>query len=112
MKRLGWVVLLLVAGGSACLAKTMTDQGTLRDVQPTTPPEVKKKHQQYDFSIATTDRNYTCRTPAGKNINVTDFVVGTPVVFQFGGKNGEVKTPEGKKVKCLIVRVENATAAQ
>jgi site-specific DNA recombinase len=70
----------------------------------------KKKHQQYDFTVLTTVKSYSCRTPDNKTINATDFVVGSPVTFTSNGKNGEIRTQQGKSAKCLITRVADAPA--
>jgi hypothetical protein len=106
MKRFGSIALLLGMVSTALAAK-YTAPATLRDVQPTNAPAVDKHHQQFDLFLATASSTYTCRTPAEKSMNATDFVVGSPVTFVFSGKNGEVKTSAGKKAKCLIVRVES-----
>jgi len=107
MKKTGWFVLMAVLVGPVAWAEKATDQATLKDLQPTNFQVAKKMHQQYDFTILTTARSYSCRTPANKNFNATNFVVGSTVTFVSDSKNGEVKTAEGKKAKCLITRVEN-----
>ncbi len=90
----------------AALAEKVAEQATLRDVQPTNFAVAKKKHQQYDFTVVTASRSYSCRTPDNKKINATDFPVGSTITFTSSGRNGEVVTPSDKKAKCMITRVE------
>jgi hypothetical protein len=96
--------------GTTALAAKLTEQGTIQDLQPTNFAVAKKQHQQYDFSILTSGRSYGCRTPQNKAFNATDFVVGSSVTFIANGKNGEVKTPQGKSAKCVITRVADNPA--
>ncbi len=96
----------MILTGSAALASRRTDQATLQNLQPTNFAVAKKQHQQYDFSVATAGRSYQCRTPENKKINATDFIVGSLVTFTSSGRNGEVKTMQGKSAKCMITRVE------
>jgi hypothetical protein len=109
MKRLGYIALIALVAASAFAAK-VTEQGTIQDLQPTNFAVAKKQHQQYDFSIVTSSRSYGCRTAENKTLNATDFVVGSTVTFISNGKNGEVKTPQGKSAKCLITRVADTPA--
>jgi len=104
MKRFGYIALIALVG-TAAFAEKRTEPGTIQDFQPTNFAVAKKEHQQYDFSIVTSGRSYGCRTPENKKINATDFVVGSAVTFISNGRNGEVKTPQGKSAKCLITRV-------
>ena len=90
---------------TTALAAKRTEQGTIQDLQPTNFAVAKKMHQQYDFSIVTAARSYGCRTPENKKVNATDFVVGSAVTFESNGRNGEIKTAQGKSTKCLITRV-------
>jgi hypothetical protein len=104
MKRIGCIALVALLATTA-FAEKRIEQGTIQDLQPTNFAVAKKKHQQYDFSIITAGRAYSCRTPENKKINATDFVVGSPVSFESNGRNAEVRTAEGKSAKCLITRV-------
>ena len=107
MKKFRYIALIALLGTSA-LAEKRTEPGTIQDLQPTNYAVAKKQHQQFDFSITTASHSYGCRTPENKKINATDFVVGSAVTFVSDGKNGEVKTTQGKTAKCLITRVEDA----
>jgi len=107
MKRFVYIALIALVG-TAAFAEKRTEQGTIQDFQPTNFAVAKKQHQQYDFSIVTSGHSYGCRTPENKKINATDFVVGSAVTFISNGRNGEVKTPQGKSAKCLITRVADA----
>jgi hypothetical protein len=109
-KRFGCIALLLLLAGSTAFAAKSIEQATLQDLQPTNFAVAKKKHQQYDFSILTAGRSYGCRTPDDKKINATDFVVGSTITFVSNGRNGEVKTSQGKSAKCMITRVADAPA--
>ena len=107
MKRLLCISLAAFSISPVWAAKR-TDQATLSDVQATNFGPAKKKHQQYDFSVATADRSYSCRTADNKSINATDFVVGSTVTFVSNGKKGEIKTANGKSAHCTITRVQDA----
>jgi hypothetical protein len=113
MKKSGCVLLalfFLMTVGPVAHASKQTEQATLQDVQPTNYAVEKKKHQQYDFTVFTAGKSYSCRTPDNKTINATDFVVGSTITFISNGKNGEIKTQQGKSAKCLITRVADAPA--
>jgi hypothetical protein len=104
MKKLGCIAVMVLIGSTAFAAKHV-DQATLQDLQPTNFAPAKKKHQQYDFTVATADRSYQCRTPDSKSTNATDFQVGSTVTFTSSGKSGKIKTVSGKEAKCTITRV-------
>lgn len=106
MKRFTTALFILAA--TAAWGATTQQPATLKDVQPTNTPTMKKAHQQFDFTLSTGTSDYTCRTPSNKKINPTDFVVGSSVTFQVSGKHGEVKTQAGKKASCDMVRVGQA----
>ncbi len=107
MKKFACVALMLFMGSAAWAGKS-TSPATLQDVQPTNFPPAKKKHQQYDFSVQTAGKNYQCRTPDDKKIDATQFVVGSSITFISDGRNGEIKTAQGKSAKCTITRVADA----
>jgi hypothetical protein len=110
MRKFGYIALIALLGTTA-FAEKRTEQGTIQDLQPTNFAVAKKQHQQYDFSIATTTHSYGCRTPENKKLDATQFVVGSSVTFIANGRNGEVKTAQGKSAKCLITRVaDNSTS--
>jgi hypothetical protein len=81
----------------------------LKDVQPAGTPDDKQK-QQYDLSFETGSKSYTCRTSEKKNVNATDFVVGSNVTYQVNGNKGKIKTSQGKQVDCTIVRVADVVS--
>jgi hypothetical protein len=112
MKRIAYFGLIAALMGTAAFAEQHTDQATLKDLQPTNFDVAKKQHQQYDFTLLTANRSYSCRTPANKKIDATRFLVGSTVTFVSNDKNGEVKTTDGKTVKCLITRVAELPAGQ
>jgi hypothetical protein len=109
MKRVAIIAMIAMLGTSA-LAEKLTEPGTIQDLQPTNFAVAKKQHQQYDFSINTTSHSYGCRTPENKKLDATQFVVGSSVTFIANGRNGEVKTAQGKSAKCLITRVADNPA--
>ncbi len=90
---------------TTAFAEKHVEPATIQDLQPTNYAVARKKHQQFDFSIATAAHSYSCRTEENKKLNATEFVVGSPVSFIVNGRNGEVKTTAGKSAKCLITRV-------
>src|ERR1700683_1825630 len=109
MKTFVYIALIAVLGTSA-FAATLTEPGTIQDLQPTNYAVAKKQHQQFDFSITTSSHSYGCRTPENKKLDATQFVVGASVTFIANGRNGEVKTAQGKSAKCLITRVADNSA--
>ena len=79
----------------------------LKDSAPVGMPDKKhKQHQAFDLSFDAAGKAYTCRTDASKSMNATDFVVGSSVNYEVDGQKGKIRTAEGKKVECRIVRVE------
>jgi hypothetical protein len=74
--------------------------------QPYGTKDQEHKHQAYDLSFRAQGKDYTCRTDPGKSMNATDFVIGTDMKYKINGNKAEIKTPQDKKVKCKIVRVE------
>jgi hypothetical protein len=104
MKKFVSLAVMVLISSSAFAAKRV-EQATLQDVQPTNFGPAKKKHQQYDFTVFTADRSYQCRTPDNKSTNATDFPVGSTIMFTSNGKNGEIRTANGKGAKCTITRV-------
>ncbi len=110
MRKFGYIALIAILGTSA-FAEKRTEPGTIQDLQPTNYAVAKKQHQQFDFSITTASHSYGCRTPENKKLDATQFVVGSSVTFIANGRNGEVKTAQGKSAKCLITRVADNTPA-
>jgi hypothetical protein len=104
MKKFAYIALIAMLATSA-FAEKLTEPGTIQDLQPTNYAVARKKHQQFDFSIATASHTYGCRTPENKKLDATQFVVGSAVTFTANGRNGEVTTSRGKSAKCLITRV-------
>jgi hypothetical protein len=111
MNRFAFIAVVAMLTTSA-FAEKRVEPGTIQDLQPTNFAVAKKQHQQYDFSISTSSHSYGCRTPENKKLDATQFVVGSPVTFTANGRNGEVKTAQGKSAKCLITRVsDNSSSA-
>jgi hypothetical protein len=98
--------LLFVTTLAAFAGKKFAGTTTLKDSQPYGVKDKEHKHQAYDLSFAAEGKNYTCRTDPGKSMNATDFVVGTDMKYKIDGNKAEIKTPQGKDVKCKVVRVE------
>jgi len=91
------------------------DAGTtvLKDVQPAGTTGKNHKHQQYDLTLLNSSgKEYTCRTNEKDNVKATDFEVGSSVSYEFKDNKGKVKSANGKKVDCTVVRVANSTAGQ
>jgi hypothetical protein len=109
-----WIaVLLLTMASSLTLSAAKKDAGTttLKDLQPAgTTDDKNKKKQQYDFIFEASGNNYTCRTSPKTSVKATDFVVGSDVKYEVDGDKGQLKTTAGKQVKCIVVRVEKASA--
>jgi len=108
MLKFGAVAALMVMMGvPAFAAKKIEGTSRLKDVEPVGVPNKKhKQHQVYDLTFDAAGDAYTCRTDARKSMNATDFVVGSRVMYEIGGKKAKISTAAGKKVKCMIVRVE------
>jgi len=84
---------------------------TLRDFQPAGTTDKKThKHQQYDLSFVAQGRQYTCRTNENESLKATDFVVGSGVDFEINGTKGKMKSANGKKAECSVVRVAELPA--
>jgi hypothetical protein len=90
---------------AAALAASLTQTGTLKDLQTVGSTSKKQKHQQYDFVVDTPANEYVCRTKLGSSIKPTQFVVGSTLEFKVDGQKGEVKNSAGNHVGCGIVKV-------
>lgn len=93
---------------------TTKDSGTttIRDVRPVGTTNQKSKHQQYDVSfVSSTGKDYTCRTSEKTSVKATDLVIGSNLNYQVKSDQGKLKTSDGKKLSCTIVRVENVAPA-
>lgn len=105
-----WIaVLLLTMGGALPASAAKKDAGTtiLKDVQPAGTTDTKdKKKQQYDFIFEASGNHYTCRTGPKTSVKAVEFVVGSDVKYEVDGDRSKLKTTEGKKVECTVVRVE------
>ena len=105
--------LMLVTAIPAFAAKKIEGTTRLKDVEPVGVPNKKhKQHQVYDLTFDAAGDAYTCRTDVRKSMNATDFVVGSRVVYEIDGKKAKIRTAAGKKVQCVIVRVEAIEGAQ
>lgn len=114
MCRFPMVAALIVAMAlPSFAAKKVSGTTTLKDCQPANTPDNNKKdktHQTYDLSFDAEGKNYTCRTPPDKSMDATDFVVGSSINYEVDGQKATIKTSEGKKLKCTVVRVQLVTA--
>lgn len=110
MRRLPIVTALIVAMAlPSFAAKKVSGTTTLKDCQPANTPDNSKKnktHQTFDLSFDAEGKNYTCRTPPNKSMNATDFVVGGSINYEVDGQKATIKTSEGKKLQCTVVRVQ------
>ena len=115
MRRLPIVTALIVAMAlPSFAAKKFSGTTTLKDCQPANSPDNSKKnktHQTFDLSFDAEGKNYTCRTPPNKSMNATDFVVGGSINYEVDGQKATIKTSEGKKVQCSVVRVQELGTA-
>ena len=110
MRRLMLLTLVAILAVDAFAGSKDIGKTTLKDVQPVGTPE-KKEKQQYDLSfVSTTNKEYVCRTSEKKDFKATDFVVGESVSYEVKDNKGKLKTGDGKKVECTIVRAANASA--
>jgi hypothetical protein len=98
--------LLFAVTMPAFAGKKLSGNTTLKDLQPYGSPGKDHKHQAYDLSFQAEGKHYTCRTNPKKSVDATAFVVNTDMKYKIDGNNGELKNPDGKDVKCKIVRVE------
>jgi hypothetical protein len=95
-------------------AKKVSGTTTLKDCQPANTPDNSKKnktHQTFDLSFDAEGKNYTCRTSPNKSMNATDFVVGSSINYEVDGQKATIKTSEGKKLQCTVVRVQELGTA-
>jgi hypothetical protein len=95
-------------------AKKFSGTTTLKDCQPANTPDNSKKnktHQTFDLSFDAEGKNYTCRTSPNKSMNATDFVVGSSINYEVDGQKATIKTSEGKKLQCTVVRVQELGTA-
>lgn len=98
--------LLLVMAVPATASK-IKGSTPLKDSQPTGTIDKDHKHQTYDLFFQSAGQQYTCRTDPKKSMNATDFVVGREIQYEIDDNKAKIKTSQGKKVDCKIVRVED-----
>ena len=111
MRRLGTFALALVFAVNANAGSKDSGKTTLKDLQPAGTTDEKNKNQQFDFSFTASGKDYTCRTSHKTKIKATDFVVGSELRYELDENKGKLKSSNGKKVECSIVRVANAESA-
>jgi len=112
MHKVTLAAILVIATTVPAYASKIQGSTVLKDSQPTGTIDTEHKHQMYDLSFQASGNLYTCRTNPDKSMNATDFVVGTDVKYEIDGKKATIKTPQGKKVECKIVRVEAVGSPQ
>jgi hypothetical protein len=108
--KVGAAILSVVTVIPAFAAKKIEGTATLRDSKPAGVTDKTQKHQAYDLWFDAAGNRYMCRTGENKPMNATDFVVGSMVSYEIDGQKAKIKTAEGKKVDCRIVRVETIGA--
>jgi hypothetical protein len=101
--------LLLIVAFPALAAK-FKGSSTLKDVQTSGVKDKEHKHQAYDLFFDAQGKSYTCRTDSGKSMNATDFVVGSAINYEIDNDKVQIRSAEGKKVECKVVRVEAGSA--
>jgi hypothetical protein len=101
--------LLLIVAFPALAAK-FKGSATLKDVQTSGVKDKEHKHQAYDLFFDAQGKSYTCRTDSGKSMNATDFVVGSAINYEIDNDKVQIRSAEGKKVECKVVRVEAGSA--
>lgn len=107
------LIIITIAMALPASAAKIRGTSTLKDSQPYNVKDKKdNKHQAYDLTFDTQDKEYTCRTDPKKSMNATDFVVGSQITYEIDKDKGKIKNPADKKVECKIVRVEMAPAAR
>jgi hypothetical protein len=104
--------ILLFALTLSASASKIEGSTILKDSQPTGTIDKEHKHQAYDLSFLASGKLYTCRTDSDDSMNPTDFIVGHDIKYEIDGKKAKIKTAEGKRVECKIVRVEDVSRSQ
>ena len=112
MHKITLAAVLILATTLPALASKIEGSTTLKDSQPTGTIDKEHKHQAYDLSFLASSKLYTCRTNSDDSMNATDFIVGHEIKYEIDGKKAKIKTPEGKRVECKIVRVEDVSRSQ
>ena len=90
--------------------KKIEGSTVLKDLQPAGVKDKEHKHQTYDLLFDAEGKSYTCRTDSDKSVNATNFVVGAQIHYEIDGDETKIKTPQGKKLECKVVRVAVAPA--
>jgi len=89
MRKLSVLLLVVLVGTLQLSAGKQKGTATLKDFQPAGTTDKKNKTQKFDISFDAAGNNYTCRTK--------DKV--------------KLKNPDGKELKCTVVRVEKLTGS-
>jgi hypothetical protein len=109
MRRLSVLLLVVLVGTLQLSAGKQKGTATLRDFQPAGTTDKKNKTQKFDVSFDAAGNNYTCRTK--DKVKATEFVVGHDVTYQLDNDKVKLKNPDGKELKCTVVRVEKLTGS-
>ena len=113
MRKRNLLMVLTLMITMAAMASKIAGTTTLKDLQPTGSTDKKThKHLQFDLFFDAQHMRYTCRTRDSKSTNATDFVVGSELSYEISGDKGKLKTADGKKVDCTVVRVESTNLTQ
>jgi hypothetical protein len=105
-------LLMMTTAITAFAGSKIEGTTTLKDFQPAGTTEKNHKNQQYDLSFAASGKQYTCRSNEKKSLKASDFVVGSALKYELGGNKGKLRSADGKRVECTVVRVADLSASQ
>ena len=109
MRKFNLLLLVVLVCTLQLSATKQKGTATLKDFQPAGTTDKKNKTQKFDISFEAVGNSYTCRTK--DKVKATDFVVGHDVSFQLDNDKVKLKNPDGKELKCTVVRVEKLTGS-
>jgi hypothetical protein len=101
----GILLLLLLAPVSIHAGGKQKGTTTLQDIQPA-GTDKDHKRQQFDLYFDASGTRYTCRTKDDAKLKATEWPVRTDIDYEIDKEKAKIKTRQGKKVECTIVRVE------
>jgi len=110
MRKLNGILLLLLLAPLPTQAAKQKGSTTLKDFQPAGTFKDNKR-QQFDLFFDASGTSYTCRTKDDK-LKATEWPVNTEISFEIDKDKAKVKTKQGKKAECTIVRVEASKNAE
>ncbi|UWZ82767.1 hypothetical protein [Occallatibacter riparius] len=103
----GVLVLALLCSLPAMAGDKQKGAATLKDFQPAGTTDTKyQKKQLFDLTFEASGNEYVCRTKNDDKVKATEWPVGGNITYELDEDKAKLKSAQGKKVECKVVRVQ------